>query len=159
MLTASNEQIKIRLYGVDCPESKQDFGTKAKQFTSAKCFGKTVKAEIKNNDRYGRKIALIQLSDGKILNKELLIAGMAWHYKHYDKSAELALLESNARNHKVGLWATANSVAPWDFRQNKKKHTAKADKRSSNLCTALTLAGKHCQHKASVGKRCWQHKI
>jgi len=33
---------KIRLYGIDCPEKRQPFGTKAKQFTSDMVFGKTV---------------------------------------------------------------------------------------------------------------------
>ena len=31
---------KIRVYGIDCPEKGQDFGQKAKQFTSDKVFGK-----------------------------------------------------------------------------------------------------------------------
>ena len=34
------EQHKIRLHGIDCPERKQPFGTKSKQFTSDMCFGK-----------------------------------------------------------------------------------------------------------------------
>ena len=33
VLTAENQQVKIRLYGIDCPESGQDFGNRAKQFT------------------------------------------------------------------------------------------------------------------------------
>src|SRR5690349_3474309 len=69
ILTEDKEQVKIRLYGVDCPEKKQDFGTKAKQFTSNLCFGKVVNAQVKNNDRYGRKIALVILPNGRIVNK------------------------------------------------------------------------------------------
>ncbi len=34
--------VRIRLYGIDCPEHDQDFGNKARQFTSNKVFGKTV---------------------------------------------------------------------------------------------------------------------
>lgn len=30
LLDSSNNQIRIRLYGIDCPEAKQDFGTAAK---------------------------------------------------------------------------------------------------------------------------------
>ena len=34
--------VKIRIEGIDCPELGQDFGTRAKQFTSALVFGKDV---------------------------------------------------------------------------------------------------------------------
>ena len=36
------EQIRIRLYGIDCPERYQPFSKKAKQFTSDMVFGKDV---------------------------------------------------------------------------------------------------------------------
>ena len=34
VLTSDQEQIKIRLQGIDCPEGGQAFGKKAKQFAS-----------------------------------------------------------------------------------------------------------------------------
>jgi len=43
ILDADNTQIKVRLYGIDCPESHQDFGTVARKFTTDHCFRKTVK--------------------------------------------------------------------------------------------------------------------
>jgi micrococcal nuclease len=39
----NSKQYKIRLYGIDTPEKKQDFGQKAKQFTSDMVFKKYVK--------------------------------------------------------------------------------------------------------------------
>lgn len=51
--------VKIRLEGIDCPESHQDFGTKARQFTSKMVFGKLVKVEDKGQDRYGRTIGRV----------------------------------------------------------------------------------------------------
>jgi micrococcal nuclease len=45
---------KIRLWGVDCPEKGQDFGTKAKQATSIMVFAKVVEVEPMTIDRYGR---------------------------------------------------------------------------------------------------------
>jgi len=43
----AHEQVKVRLYGIDCPEKGQPFSSKAKQFTSEMAFGKIV--EIENN--------------------------------------------------------------------------------------------------------------
>ncbi len=42
---------RIRLYGIDCPESYQAFGTRAKQFTSSLAFGKTVTVHAHDVDR------------------------------------------------------------------------------------------------------------
>lgn len=36
----NSQQYKIRLYGIDCPESGQAFGRKAKEFISSIVFGK-----------------------------------------------------------------------------------------------------------------------
>ncbi len=41
----NNRGEKIRLYGIDTPEKRQDFGNKAKQFTSNMVFGKSVEVE------------------------------------------------------------------------------------------------------------------
>lgn len=117
ILTADNTQVKIRLSGVDCPESKQDFGTKARQFTASFCFGKTVKVQVIGQDRYNRSLGMVFLVDGQCLNKELLRAGLAWHYKYFDDSKELAQLEQLARDKKIGIWSMEDPVAPWDFRK------------------------------------------
>lgn len=126
MLGEGNTQVKIRLYGIDCPEKKQDFGTVARQFTADKVFGKQVTIEEKNKDRYGRTVAIVHLPDGNILNEELLKAGLAWHYTVYDDNAEWSLLEAVARQNRIGLWQMDDPTPPWEFRKKKrKKHSRK----------------------------------
>lgn len=109
----------IRLYGVDCPEKRQSFGSTAKQFTSDAIFGKEVKVAISTRDRYLRDIGIITMSDGKILNQELLRSGMCWNYKQYSKSPHYRMLESTAREKKLGVWSESNPTPPWLFRKNK----------------------------------------
>ncbi len=116
--------LKIRLYAVDCPEKDQDFGTKAKQFTSELVFNKVVKVDIKNKDMYGRSVSEVFLPDGRSLNKELLKNGYAWHYKDYNKDESLAELENQAREKKAGLWQNQHAQAPWEFRKGKKNGTS-----------------------------------
>src|SRR3954469_21357686 len=52
---------RIRLWGIDCPESKQPFGTRAKQFTGDLAFGQTVTVRVRDIDRYQRTVAEIIL--------------------------------------------------------------------------------------------------
>jgi micrococcal nuclease len=54
---------KIRLWGIDCPENNQDFGTKAKRFSSILVFAKAVEVESLNIDRYGWTKVLVRMGD------------------------------------------------------------------------------------------------
>ena len=45
--------VKVRLYGIDTPERKQAFGTRARQYTSELAFGQVVTIAVKDQDRYG----------------------------------------------------------------------------------------------------------
>lgn len=110
---------RIRLWGIDCPELKQAFGTRAKQFTGDLAFGKTVTLNVHDVDRYGRQVAEIILPDGRNLNREILRAGFAWWYRQFAKhDTELEQLESEAKMAKRGLWVDKNPIPPWDFRRN-----------------------------------------
>src|SRR5712691_7992763 len=84
---------KIRLHGIDCPEKAQPFGSKAKQFTSGMVFGKTVTVHVTDMDRYGRTVADVILPDGRVLNRELVAAGLAWWYRQYSRDKSLGQLE------------------------------------------------------------------
>lgn len=110
--------VKIRLEGIDCPELGQDFGTRAKQFTSALVFGKDVVVKEYNLDIYRRTVARIYV-DGKNLCLELVRAGLAWHYKHYSSDPVLAEAEAEARKAKTGLWSMPNPVPPWEYRRGR----------------------------------------
>src|ERR1700722_14438788 len=49
-----NVQHRIRLEGIDCPESHQAFGTKATKAIADKVFGKEVTIKWKARDKYKR---------------------------------------------------------------------------------------------------------
>jgi endonuclease YncB( thermonuclease family) len=40
-------------------------------------FGKVVRVEVKDFDRYGRTVADVILPNGRVLNQELVVAGLA----------------------------------------------------------------------------------
>ncbi len=111
---------RIRLHGIDCPEKRQAFGNRAKQFTSKLVFGKTVTVQVVDHDRYGRTVGVVLLPDGRSLNHELVRAGLAWMYRRYANDQSLSDLEEEARVARRGLWADPNPVSPWEWRVMRK---------------------------------------
>ncbi|WDF56661.1 thermonuclease family protein [Mucilaginibacter sp. KACC 22063] len=128
VLTPDHQNITVRLAEVDCPEKSQAFGQAAKQFTSDLCFGKSVKLDGSEHDRYGRTVAKVILEDGRILNYELVKNGYAWQYKHYSNNPALAVYEQQAREQHLGLWQDPNPTPPWEFRQQKRQGTSNGSK-------------------------------
>ena len=61
LLTADKRQIKVRLAEIDTPESRQPYGSRAKQALSDKVFGKTITLETETMDRYGRVVGHVIL--------------------------------------------------------------------------------------------------
>jgi micrococcal nuclease len=115
------QPLEIRFAHIDCPEMKkrQPFGKAAKQFTSAMCFGQTVLILNENRfDRYKRLIGIVINNKGQNINKELLKAGLAWHFKKYSTDQAYAALENEARLVRTGLWADKNPLAPWSWRHH-----------------------------------------
>ena len=89
VLDKSNRQHKIRLVGIDAPERGQPFGTVSRQNLADLVFGKTVAVEWHKQDRYQRVLGKVLL-DGQDVNLKQIKAGLAWHYKQYDKDLRLA---------------------------------------------------------------------
>jgi endonuclease YncB( thermonuclease family) len=121
LLLEGNQQKKLRLAEVDCPESGQAFGKNAKQFTSAQVFGKTVKFVEDTKDRYGRSVAKVYYDNDKYLSRELIKAGMGWWYFSYSKDTTLGKLQEKAKAKKIGLWQDVNAMAPWEYRKMKRE--------------------------------------
>ena len=119
LLTPSNQQVKIRLAGIDTPEKKQPFGNKAKQALSNLAFQKQALVEIAAKDRYGRTIGVVFV-DGLNVNAELVKQGMAWVYRKYTDDERLYVLESEAKQAKRGLWLDKNPIPPWEWRRGKR---------------------------------------
>ena len=126
VLDAANAQHRIRLQGIDAPESHQAFGTQSKKNLSEMIFDREVTVEYEKTDQYGRIVGKILLDDRDI-NLAQVKAGMAWHYKEYQREQtpedrELyAGAEDEARNARRGLWADADPIEPSEFRKEQKR--------------------------------------
>lgn len=126
VLDATNTQFKIRLLGIDAPEKKQAFGNKSKEHLSDLVFNKHVQVEYSKKDKYGRLVGKITVN-GVDANLEQVKAGMAWHYKQYQREQSEAdrftytQAEDHARAEKRGVWVDPEPTPPWDWRKQQKQ--------------------------------------
>ncbi len=120
VLDPDKKQHKVRLNGIDAPEKKQAFGAKSKARLGDLVAGKDVVVEWKEKDTYGRTLGKV-VQGGLDVNLQMVKEGLAWHYRKYSKSVELARAEAEAKAAKKGLWADQNPVPPWEFRKLEKK--------------------------------------
>ncbi len=115
--TSNNEKIKIRLYGIDAPEKKQEYGIKSLDVLKKLSYGKTVDVEVKEKDRYGRTVGIVFLK-GEEVNLKMIETGNAWYYKKYAKEQiNYADAEAEARKNKLGLWNSDKQMPPWEYRK------------------------------------------
>jgi micrococcal nuclease len=115
-VTKAGRAVKIRLEGIDCPELGQDFGTRAKVFTSGMVFGKDVQVNELYRDQYGRMVCRVLVANHDV-SLELVKVGLAWHYKRYSSDPVLAEAEAEARRLKKGLWSMPNPIPAWEYRR------------------------------------------
>ena len=117
--TDNGTRVKIRLNGIDAPESGQEFGKESRAKIVELIDGKDVSVKTHSHDRYNRVLGEIFL-DGRNINLTMVQEGCAWHYVKYSPNdKELAKAQQQAMEAKKGLWANPNAVPPWEYRKKK----------------------------------------
>ncbi len=140
-MSVNGQKEKIRFYGIDAPESSQEFGLESKVFVKDRVDNKEIRVEITDTDHYGRKIGKIYY-DGKYLNEEIVRAGYAWWYQQYArKDIDLKEAEKYARSKKIGLWESSDTIAPWDYRKGRRTGSIEPTKHINDV-VYVTKSGK-----------------
>lgn len=118
---SGNEMYRVRLNGIDAPESKQAYGQRSKQSLIALAAQKNVLVISDKQDRYGRYLGTL-MNGGLNINAQQVEKGMAWAYRFHGKATDMKMLtiEKIARSSGVGLWADPNPVEPWKWRRSEK---------------------------------------
>ena len=112
----AQQQVKVRLAGIDAPEIRQPFGTRSRQSLAQICHGKQATVAPTTRDRYGRTVGIVTCA-GVDANASQVAAGMAWVYvKYAPKGSPLYRLEAEARAASLGLWADPSPAPPWEYR-------------------------------------------
>lgn len=116
---------RIRLYGIDAPESGQSCLVKGKQSRCGqhaalaladKIGSRTVTCDPKDRDRYQRVVAVCRAGE-EDLNAWMVSEGWAMAYRRY--STDYIREEDTASADKRGIWR-GDFVAPWDWRRGKR---------------------------------------
>lgn len=124
IVSPPNRTFSVRFYGIDAPETKNDyrgwpaqpFSAEAKQFVETMIKGKTVSVRLKGELTYGRLVGEIFVN-GVSVNREVVRAGFAWWNSKYEPlDFDLKRLAKSAKLAGKGLWSEPNPIAPWDWR-------------------------------------------
>lgn len=114
--------VRIRLEGIDAPESAQRCGATGQEWACGQQAAvalsdwlgvRTVSCRAKGEDRYKRKLARCFVGNEDI-QAWLVLNGWALAYRTYSKDYVAA--EEVAQSRKVGLWQ-GEFVRPWDWRK------------------------------------------
>ena len=119
--------VKVRVYGIDCPELDQPWGQQARAMTEEITLGKTVEViPAQSHKSYHREVAGIVLPGQMMVLQDFLVsAGLAWVDGRYCKLAVCDLwrqhqTDAAAASPPRGLWADPASLPPWQWRKIKK---------------------------------------
>jgi endonuclease YncB( thermonuclease family) len=124
VLDGHKRQHRIRLAGIDAPEKHQPFAERAKQQLANLAFQKRTTLDCYKTDQYKRRVWRVRV-EGKDVALAQVQAGLAWHYKSFEKEqtsserAAYARAEDDARASRSGLWQSDRPVPPWVFRRKK----------------------------------------
>lgn len=147
-----DKKTKIRLYGIDAPEGKQEYGKEAtKALQSFLSDHKIVSIKPITKDHHKRIVGMVFV-DGRNINEAMVKGGWAWMFRKY---CDLPLcddwgrIEEQARKARLGLWQAPNPVPPWDWRHppvppdevGKFRANVRSGKFHRSTCPAF-----HCKH-------------
>lgn len=125
VLQIGNEEVlarkyRIRLRGIDAPESAMPYGRDAKEALTNLVQGKSLRILVYGQDRYGRYVADVYCND-VFIQEQMLKKGHAWHYIAYDQRPEFAKWEKGAQARRIGLWAASSPEMPWKWRKDRRE--------------------------------------
>lgn len=111
------EPVKVRVDGIDAPETCQPGGEAARDAMIRLALRKTVQVQAFATDHYGRQVAKVSV-EGMDLGAEMVRTGMAWAYRYRAGAGPYAKLQKRAQQDKRGLFgASEAAMTPGVFRQ------------------------------------------
>jgi endonuclease YncB( thermonuclease family) len=131
---ATSMKHEVKLSGIELIEQGQPHFRESRRFLSSLLFSKSVRVEWTRRNNRGWLIGKVSLSPPESRCHEascpktmdvgltLLTGGLAWHKRNdpdqsQEDVARYTAAEEQARARRVGLWADAKPVPPWEWRE------------------------------------------
>ncbi len=146
---------RIRLHGIDAPESAQQCrsqgqvwscGREATRALARRIGSHPVACKERDRDRYGRVVAVCRVG-GEDVNAWMVAEGWAFAYRQY--SRRYLAEEMAAKAAKRGVWQ-GDVVPPWDWRRGKRftdtGTTMKRDRGRCKIKGNISKGGKRIYH-------------
>ncbi len=116
--------VRIRLYGIDAPESGQDGNVAATRFLRRLVLEHPVEVNVLETDRLNQAFAVV-IRKGKesSVNAAMVANGYAWvnpEQCRTDECPRWIKIESQARMLKLGIWSDYDVVPPWEFKNQQR---------------------------------------
>ena len=149
---------RIRLHGVDAPESSQLCTDRAG--ASVRCGQQsalkldsllkntTCRCEVQDTDRYGRAVAICYAGDINI-NEWMVREGQALAYQQY--SPDYVKVEQEAHAAKRGIWQY-QFEEPWNWRKNRREPAIQITTHRNSSSTADDRSLSDCNIKGNISR-------
>jgi endonuclease YncB( thermonuclease family) len=157
--TIEIHRTRIRLYGIDAPESGQTClvegsptrcGQQAALALADKIASHIVTCEPKDRDRYDRVVAICRAA-GEDLNAWMVAQGMAVAYRQY--SIDYVPQEEQAAASKRGIWK-GEFIFPWDWRRANQNNEYRVLPRSFKSAPSISGSSNSAQSNSPASGQC-----
>jgi micrococcal nuclease len=108
--------LKIRIQGIDAPETCQASGAQSAEALRARLLNQTVEMTLSSQDVYGRELGRVRL-EGEDVGAWMVRQGLAWSYRYKHGAGPYAEEEQQARKARRGVFADSAAVEPRAFRK------------------------------------------
>ena len=137
------QEFRVRLYGIDAPESDQPFGRESTQALQRMVRSHSLALDVFAHDQYGRAIGLLYPRGGdqrRSLNVGMVREGWAYCYHRNGRySHGLDAAQRQARAAGRGVWAQQTAERPWTYRRRMREDSG-AVAISPRLLLALAVS-------------------
>jgi micrococcal nuclease len=110
-------RIKVRIEGIDAPESCQAWGLQAREALRERLLGRAVQVQLHRQDVYARWLGQLR-HEGEDVGAWMVARGHAWSYRYRHGRGPYEPEETQARTEGRGLFSQPAPIPPAAFRQS-----------------------------------------